>query len=383
MAHQVVHMLLDNPLVSDARVEKEASTLVAAGYKLIIHAVEKDGWPEKEVKNGYTIIRDIQLSIDHPFSKAYKVFRKNFVDKMVAESFDILHCHDFKMIILGALIKRKRPNLKLVYDAHEFLPGWPLYEELKGWQNRLKGLLVWKRFVRHERRAIRACDAIITVGPALALEMKKEYGLKQEPAVLRNIPEKIDLDVTPQYFHRHFNLPANTVVLIHSGNLYHSDERIQMMINAVLQVEKCVLVFIGNSQKLKTLAENNTSPRILFHDYVERERLYNLMGAADFGIVHTWQPDWRSHWFSLPNRIMEYTCAGLPIISTSQPEFMKLGLAYGNMVFYRGHNEGEMVQAISNGLLMRDALKRNAFNAAKALSWESESKVLLDLYAQL
>ncbi len=376
-------MLLDNPLKSDSRVEKEAASLLAAGYNVTIHAMHSEALPATEERNGYHIIRDISPSIDHPFSSEYRNFRERFVNMLSNQSFDALHCHDYKMIILGALIKKAKPSVKLVYDAHEFLPGWPMYQELSGFSNKIKGLLVWSYFVYKEKKAIKHANAVITVGPALAEEMKTEYHLSVTPTVLRNIPERLAFNTDSDYYKRLYNLPSNALVFIHSGNIYHSEERVQLMINAVMKIDRAYLVFIGDSKRIKELETANTNARVLFHPYAAQEQLFVLIHAADFGLVHTWQPYWRSHWLSLPNRIMEYTMVGLPIIATSQPEFMKLGMTYGNMVFYRGDAEEEMVKAIEMGISTQVALKRNAVISATSLSWEVEVMQLINLYRQL
>src|SRR5688572_4956109 len=127
-----VIMLLDNSLVSDARVEKEAMSLVENGYSVKIMAVRHPQMGMVEIKKFGTIYRVIPDSIDQPFSKNYKKFRKSFIKDILAETFEIIHCHDYKMLLLGAEIKKARPGITLIYDAHEYLPGWPFYKEIKG-----------------------------------------------------------------------------------------------------------------------------------------------------------------------------------------------------------------------------------------------------------
>ena len=383
MARQRIIMLLDNPLASDARVEKEAASLTKAGHLVTIHAVTHSHLPQKEVRNGYTIVRDISTSIDHPFSRDYKTFSAAFVAQLVEERIDVVHCHDYKMIILGAQVVTLQPGIKLIYDAHEFLPGWPLYQELAGWLNKLKGYLVWKVAVWQEGKAIQKADAVVTVGQALALEMQKEFGLKKAPTVVRNIPERYDYSPQPNYYKEKYHLPKDALVFVHSGNIYHTSERIQMMMEVVLSVKNAYLVFIGDSSRLKALEKANTNARVLFHPYAQREELFMLMHAADFGIVHTWQPEWRSHWLSLPNRILEYTMAGLPVIATAQPEFLKLGKEFGNMVFYTGDVFSEMVKAIEQAIVQKEDLRAKAMAAAQHLSWDAEVQPLLNVYQSL
>ncbi len=383
MAVRKVIMLLDNPLVSDIRVEKEATSLTTAGHSVTIHAVAAPHLPEKEMRNGYTIVRDISPSIDHPFSATYTTFVKKFVSQLAGEQMDVLHCHDYKMIVLGAQIITLQPRVKLIYDAHEFLPGWPMYQELRGLSNKLKGYVVWKMAVLQEAKAIQKANQVITVGPALAIEMQKEYGLTSTPLVVRNVPEPCHFTTEPNYYRTKYHLPEEALVFIHSGNIYHTPERIQMMIAAVGSIKNAYLVFIGDSARLKALEKSNPHGHVLFHPYAQREELFKLMQAADFGIVHTWQPDWRSHWFSLPNRILEYTMAGLPVIATAQPEFMNLGKTFGNMVFYKGDVFSELVNAMEQAIVQRADLRVKAMTAAKDLSWETEVQPMLNLYQAL
>lgn len=375
-------MLLDNPLKSDARVEKEAQILSNNGHSVLIIAQADSSLPTSENKPFGAIQRTISPSIDHPFSKAYKTFKSNFIQELAQSEFDVLHCHDYKMLLLGVEVKKLKPKLKLVYDAHEFLHGWPLYKEIKGKINQLKGKIVWHWFVRQEHKAINFADEVITVSHSIALEMQKVHHLKKIPTVLRNIPET-GVILTDKYFHHKFKLHPSARVIIHSGNLYHSDARVKMMIETISSIDNVYLIFIGNSQKIKELEKNNQNPHVLFHDFIERLELYKIISTADFGIVHTWQPTWKSHWLSLPNRIMEYTLAGIPIIATKQPEFIKMGDEFNHISFYHGNHPEELKSAILKGIANFDTLKTNAVLAREKLSWEKESEKLTQLYKQL
>ena len=75
-------MLLDNHYGPDYRVEKEALRLLTLGWEVDIHAVQSPSFPKEESKDGYTVFRDISLAINHPFSKAYRDFKKHIVSKI-------------------------------------------------------------------------------------------------------------------------------------------------------------------------------------------------------------------------------------------------------------------------------------------------------------
>jgi len=110
--------------------------------------------------------------------------------------------------------------------------------------------------------------------------------------------------------------------------------------------------------------------------------LYRIIQSADFGIVYTWQPNWKSHWFSLPNRILEYTLAQLPIVSTAQPEFIKISEKYNHLVLFNGNSKKELINAILTAKENRSSLKSKAIDASLDLSWEKEIETLFDLYKE-
>jgi glycosyltransferase involved in cell wall biosynthesis len=372
-------MMVDNPMVNDARVEKEAASLKEAGHHLTIFAMECAGMPETEIRDFGTVSRVLSACINRPFSSQYKRYKRKFQDEIAASAFDVIHCHDYVTLVLVAEIKKRRPDIFLVYDAHEFLRGWPWYKDIPPGLNRLKGKLVWRRFVTEEKKSIQFADRCITVSESIAQAIQNELHLAKKPAVLRNIPEHCPLP-GGRYFHEKYKLPANALVMVHSGNLYHSPSRIRMLLESIEPFPDLYLVLIGNSEKIRNLQRAGAGKRVFFHEYVERKKLCGIISSADFGIVHTWRPRWPSHWNSLPNRIMEYSVAGIPIAATAQPEFMKLASEFGHVSLYMGDEANSLKEAITSLLNNMAAMKRAAMRARDHLSWEKESEVLIALY---
>ena len=52
-----VLMLLDNPFISDARVEKEALSLIEFGVEVTVACTKEENLPNNENRNGITIFR--------------------------------------------------------------------------------------------------------------------------------------------------------------------------------------------------------------------------------------------------------------------------------------------------------------------------------------
>jgi glycosyltransferase involved in cell wall biosynthesis len=294
-----------------------------------------------------------------------------------------LHCHDYKTLIIGKAIKEIKKETKIIYDSHEFLSGWPWYKEIQTLKGKIKGRFVWKKFNKLEKEAISYCNSILTVSETLADEINEKFKLSDKPKVLRNIPEAINIEPN-NYFRELYQLDGNSTIIIHSGNIYHSNKRIKNLLNVFIELQKenIHLVFIGDSKKLKIISENTKEKNIHFHHYPNRKELYRIIQSADFGLVYTWQPNWKSHWYSLPNRILEYTLAQLPIISTSQPEFIKISQRYNHLLLFKGNSKKELKNAILSAKGKREILKNKSILASQDLSWEKEIETLVKLYQE-
>ena len=97
---------------------------------------------------------------------------------------DIIHANDFRMLGVAARAvmraRAKGRDTKLVWDAHEFLPG------IKPWNTDPRWHLAQ---MAHEREYAPYADAVITVSDALADLLVTEHGLATRPTVVMNAPE--------------------------------------------------------------------------------------------------------------------------------------------------------------------------------------------------
>lgn len=375
-------MLLDNPFQSDARVEREIASLIKAGYTVTLFALQNQDLEEKEVIGRLTVYRILNPIIKSPLHRGYQGYLDKMTEQISMMKPGIVHCHDHHCLALGHELKKVDRSVKVVYDAHEFLPGWPLYKDISSFFNRFKGQVVYQKMVMQEKASIGSADAVITVSDSIAAEMIPEYKLAEKPLVLRNIPNRFKV-VRSRYFHEHFAIPDEQKIIIHSGNIYHSNKRMKMLLQAIAENTSVSLVFIGDSHSVKEFERKTNQARVYFHPYPEQEAYQKLLGAADFGLVYTWKPEWKSHWLSLPNRIFEYSLAGLPIIGTEQPEFLTLGNEFGHIEFFRGSSARQFSQALQNALKNEQQLRENAKRISNNLSWELESKKLIALYQSL
>ena len=110
------------------------------------------------------------------------------------------------MIYLGYRIKLLKKDVTLIYDAHEYLKGWPLYKESKKNFTKIKSYLVWKKNLVNEKKALKQVDYILTISQGMAISFKNDHKLRYTPIVLKNIPEKQKKYKNQKYFHKKFNL---------------------------------------------------------------------------------------------------------------------------------------------------------------------------------
>src|SRR5690349_5299585 len=96
---------------------------------------------------------------------------------------DLIHAHDFRMLGVGARAAARaraagRP-VKLLWDAHEFLPGAKPRRDNARWL---------PAHLANEREHVPYADAVVTVSPQLADLLRREHHLAESPAVVLNAP---------------------------------------------------------------------------------------------------------------------------------------------------------------------------------------------------
>lgn len=375
-------MLLDNPLKSDQRVEKEARSLTRAGFDVTIVASSEDpALPEEETIDGVRIVRWLSPFFKHPLRRGYSAALAAAADRIQELEISIIHCHDFALLPLAVELKSRHPGSFLTYDSHEYLKGWPYYREIPSLWNRAKGYFVWKRFLKQERAAASMLNAIVCPSKGIATALKAQLETSLDPLVIRNIPEPYSSDVDHTLRNR-LGLGDADLLLVHSGNIHASDQDIERLIDGVERSEACHLLFIGNRPRHEVLRSRfEGRPRIHFETY-DDEKLPAQLRACDIGVAMT-ETRYLAHRIGSSNRIMEYTLAGLPILATDQPSHAELKAAHGHLELF----DPSDAQSIENGMLnlIEDMKSRRvkAHQASTAHSWEREMRPLLTLYERV
>lgn len=378
-------VLLDNPYLPDNRVENQIHALLEKDYSIDLYCVESKDLPLEEEIGKLKIHRGISNRIDRPLSIEYRRFSKEFAEQMASADHSIIHCHDFRMLHLAMQIRRKKPEVKIIYDAHEYLIGYPYYMRSKSLVTRMKGFLIWLLYVMREAHEIQDCDAIITVSATLRKKLAKRSG---RPAyLLRNIPPNWDIcKENCTYWQEQFGLDNNVKTFIHTGNAYFSLQRRQILLNAFKDRKDLALIFLGSNPSLEEIKANVSDQginNVYFHEQVPRKYVTYYCSQADFGLVYTWNKKWASYWNALPNKLIDVSLSGIPVLSTAQPELKGFIDENRNGETFDGDSEKELIEAIDRIIDHEDELKKHASNVSQNVNWDLEKQVLYQVYKSL
>lgn len=302
--------------------------------------------------------------------------------------FDILHCHDFTTLRIGWVLKRERPDLKLVYDSHEIFSA--IYQDAPLRHN-------WIRL--SEKRISRSIDACITVNDNIARELKSYYPALPTPVVLCNatpLPEAEgdDPDAAPPLddgrLHQAAGLSPDRKILLFQGGLArHRGLRALTMAATFLPEEWC-LVYMGWGRFEKDVREiarlvDDAEERIRFVPPVAQNELAAWTAGATIGVI-PYEPISLNHLYSSPNKLWEYPRSGVPVLCSEAPEMRRRIEQYGFgwlIPFDRLTPRGiaAIVARLSDAQIA--AARRACRDFIAADNWSVYEERLLDLYGGL
>lgn len=294
---------------------------------------------------------------------------------------DIVHVHDLPYLGVGVQAK-KRLNLSLVYDSHE------LYTELGA-----LSLSDKQRLTRLEQQSLPYCDEVITVNPFIAQELARRYQIPSPQVIFNTVttPPSFQADQLHDRFRQKFQIPATHQLLLFQGWL--SLERgLPDLVRAMAQVPNTIhLVFMGYGaaaqQMLEQLAQaENLSNRVHFMEAVPQDELLFWTASADAGII-PYQPVDLNHYYCSPNKLFEFIQAELPIIANDLP-FLRRVIAGEGFGLVRPLADvasfaGAIREMFEPQLGGPHRFKANLQNKKSKYNWPVDAAKLLDIYARL
>jgi glycosyltransferase involved in cell wall biosynthesis len=369
----------------DARVLREAATLVEAGYDVTIVDVEPERRAHEEILQGVRIRHIVMPSWFIPtrvkpffvFKAAWMTLRgATAVTRVRADSY---HAHDENALPACSIAARLRRK-KLVFDAHELPLTNPAI-------TRWRTLTTLSR--NSLRRMLRQTSAVITVSPPIGVDLQQRYG--GPPATLvRNIPA-YQPPITSNRLRERLGLARSERIALYQG-YFLEDRQLDRLVRAARYLEPhhhIALMGKGVMQKKleELIIQEQVGDRVHITPHAPYEELLEWTASADIGVVLYPLGYSPSVDMCLPNKLFEYLMAGLPVLATPLQAVSALISQYGVGRITASLAPAELGQAISGMLGDDEALARYAANTRAAtkqdLCWEHEKLHLLALYEEL
>ena len=203
-----VAMIVSNPCDPDPRVEKEAESLKEAGYKVTIHAFDRnENKEQKVIKNDIEIIRyrigktptgAPTILTGSKVLSGLRKFRKAVLNELLSRRPDVIHCHDADTLAVGIYLKKKL-RTTLVFDLHDLAHTWARMTKPYSIVRKFISKIIEIRLVRR----MKLCDLIITSSGSVSgtshqgfREWVKKRVKKVNVIVVENRPE-INRTISP------------------------------------------------------------------------------------------------------------------------------------------------------------------------------------------
>jgi glycosyltransferase involved in cell wall biosynthesis len=220
-------------------------------------------------------------------------------------------------------------------------------------------------------------DASITVAAPIAERYHEEFGL--DPIVIMNAPEK-----ATQFPQMAINSP---IKLIHHGAASSIRHPELMLETIALCDERYSLhfMFLHNEfvDELKNIAEKLTPGRVFFHDPVLPENIVHKISEFDVGI-YILPPTNYNNLVALPNKFLDFICAGIAVCIGPSPAMGKIVKEYGVGVVCDTFDPKDMASLL-NKISSEQwvGMKKAARIASDELNAAVEMKKLVNIYDDL
>lgn len=379
-----VVILRHNDMTADARTSREAEALAEAGYRVTVVAIATEGLPALEERDGFTIRRALApttASAREPLRKLAQARDRTAaaVAAAVDAGAEVVHAHDTDTLAAGARIKHAT-GARLVWGADELYPEMIV-------ANRpsvpAPVLAYWRSL---ERRLVPQVDAVVTVGDALATELRRRFGV--ESVVVRSVPRLEPLGDSGR-LRRHLGVGDDAVLFLYQG-LVNLGRGLSQVIEVLPSVPGVHFVVQGSGPTVEAFIEQAAASPA-------RDRIHYI-GSAPVSDLHEWasgadigdlliENASLNNYLAAPNKLYQYLMAGIPTLASDFPEMASV-LAEGPAGITADPvlptEIAEKLRQLASDPEARREMGANARRLAETTyNWDVEKQKLLELYEHL
>ncbi len=363
MPKKKIIISVTNDLTTDQRVAKICNTLLEIGFDVTL--IGRKLQNSQPINRSYTTKRfNLWFNKGPLFYANYNL--KLFLFLMFNKA-DMYWSNDLDTILANH-IAAKWKKKKLIFDSHEY------FTEVPELINRPKVQKFWKRI---ERKILPQLNNVITVSQSIADLYKKEYDI--DVKVVRNIPSKNQTKTTVK------NITAEGKKTIIYQGAINVNRGIEYMVETMAYLDNCVLYLFGDGDifsKVETLIkQKNLEEKVIMMGSVPQEQLYSYTIQADLGLSLE-EDKGLNYRFALPNKLFNYIHANVPVLVSNLPEMENLVTQHQVGEIISNHKPKEIAKKIISMLESGNyqTWKNNCEKAQEFLNWETEKKVIQDLF---
>ncbi|MFV5594894.1 glycosyltransferase family 4 protein [Acinetobacter junii] len=296
---------------------------------------------------------------------------KAVLSKALEVDAEIYHLHDPELIPIG--LRLKKMGKKVFFDAHEDLPNQIMS---KHYLNSISKKILSFLVKAYEKYSCAKFDGIVAATPFIRNKFLK---INRNVIDINNYPKleefkSITTDVLKQ----------NQVCYI--GGLADVRGIVEMVEAINLSETNAKLILAGDfaDRDLEQMVMNMDGwHRVNFLGYVGRTEIKNTLGSSIAGLVvlHPTQ----SYLDSLPVKMFEYMCAGIPVIASDFPLWRSIVNDAQCGVCVNPLRPNEIAEAIDHFLRYPDEAKLLGEKGREAVlqkyNWAIEENKLLNFYS--
>ena len=298
---------------------------------------------------------------------------------------DLIHAHDFRMLGVAArAVDRARAAghaVKLVWDAHEWLPGARPRRDNARWLPAHLGYV--REYVGH-------ADAVVTVSDTLADLLVRDHALPERPTVILNAPIAATTETSAPDLRKRCGLPPDTPLLVYSGAMA-VQRGVDTVVEALPLLPGAHLALVVADpaaayvrQVVARAARHGVGDRVHVLPYVPHRQLVAFLATADIGLIPLHH--WPNHEIALITKFFEYAHARLPIVVSDVRTMAETVRATGQGEVFRARDAADLARAVRT-VLADPARYRAAYEGPDSplpgWTWEAQAERLDALYRRL
>jgi glycosyltransferase involved in cell wall biosynthesis len=291
---------------------------------------------------------------------------------------DLAHVHDIFHLGVAARAKSRAKlagrTMRVVYDAHEYVPGLPSDPRRRA------------AYTSLEEEYVSAADAVVTVSKSLADLLAERY--HTEPRIVMNAPD-LDISIDVPSVREVAQVPENAVLAVYVGGVA-AHRGAELLLEAFAALDDNVhLVFITNTTSgyvgdLRDVAEaSGLGERVHFAPYVAPEGVVDYIRSADLSVIPL-SREVLNYEVALPNKLFQSIHAGLPVVVSDNPEMARFVTEHAFGTVFDGRDPSSLAQAVTR--IVSDYPKfKGAIESADLteFTWKAQADILMSVYASL